>query len=184
VALQAWTHAATGSQVSGGAEQALIDFHTRVDRYAALHRRLEGPLPSPRIPARDGFTAVLERQYLASSIRRARPSAHLGDIIDPAVGKVLRRMILTALAAPGGAALAERFRRRAARPGLAPVINEPYSMDAGTLVPDLILRQLPALAEDLEYRAVNTDLVLWDVHAEIIVDVLPDAFLTGINPGS
>jgi hypothetical protein len=45
------------------------------------------------------------------------------------------------------------------------------------LVPDAILRLLPALAEDVEYRTVNADLFLWDIHAEIVVDVLPEAVL-------
>jgi hypothetical protein len=172
-----WAHAAAGSQAPAeSAEQALRAFHNGVDRYAALHRRLEGPLP-PRIPARETFSALIERQYLAAAIRRARLSSRPGDIIDPAAAHVFRTIIATAFAAPGGAALAEEFRRRAARPVPGPVVNEPYPMEAASVIPDPILQQLPALAEDVEYRAVNADLVLWDIHAGIVVDVLPDAFL-------
>jgi hypothetical protein len=34
----------------------------------------------------------------------------------------------------------------------------------------------PELPEDVEYRIVNHDLVLWDIHADLVVDFLPNAF--------
>ena len=36
-----------------------------------------------------------------------------------------------------------------------------------------ILEALPRLPEELEYRIIGTDLVLIDVHAGLIVDILP-----------
>ena len=33
----------------------------------------------------------------------------------------------------------------------------------------------PPLPADLEYRLVDYYLVLWDAHADLILDVLPDA---------
>jgi hypothetical protein len=38
-----------------------------------------------------------------------------------------------------------------------------------------LLAVLPALPEELEYRFIGRDLVLVDVHADLIVDVLKDA---------
>lgn len=174
-----WTHAAAGFQEpAGGAEEALRAFHNGVNLYAALHHKFEGPLP-PRVPARDTFSALVARRYLASAIRTARMSARPGDIFDPAAARVFRAMIAEVFSAPGGAALADEFRRRAAHPVADPVVNEPYPMEAAAVVPDPILQRLPTLAGDVEYRAVNADLILWDVHAEIVVDVLPDALLQG-----
>lgn len=175
--LLTWTYVAAGfREPAGGAEEALRAFHNSVNLYAALHRKLEGPLP-PRVPDRETFSALVARRYLASALRNARPSARPGDIIDPAAANVFRALIAEAFAAPGGAALADEFRQRAARPVMDPVINEPFPMEAAALVPDPILQRLPALAEDVEYRAVNADLILWDIHAEIVVDVLHGAFL-------
>lgn len=171
------THVATGLQESAaGGDETLRQFHASVNLYAALHRRLEGPLPA-RVPVRDTFSALLARRYLASAIRTARSSARQGDIFDPGAARVFQGIIAEAFSAPGGAALADDFRRRAARPVPDPVINELYPMEVAELVPAAILQRLPALAEDIEYRAVNADLMLWDIHAEIVVDVLPLAFL-------
>jgi hypothetical protein len=39
----------------------------------------------------------------------------------------------------------------------------------------ILLQWLPPLPEDLEYRLIDHDLVLWDSHADLILDVLPDA---------
>ena len=175
--LWAGTPGAAGFQGSpSDADDALRVFHQKVNLYAALHRRLEGPLP-PRASARDTFSALVARRYLGSAIRSARVSARPGDIIDPGAARAFRAIIAKAFTDPGGAALADEFRRRAASPVPDPVVNEPYPMEVAELVPEAILQHLPVLAEDVEYRAVNADLILWDVHAEIVVDVLPGAFL-------
>jgi hypothetical protein len=42
-------------------------------------------------------------------------------------------------------------------------------------LPPRLLQYLPDLPRGIEYRLVQADLVLWDVDAEIIIDVLPDA---------
>jgi hypothetical protein len=43
-------------------------------------------------------------------------------------------------------------------------------------VPPRLLQSLPALPEELQYRIIGLSLVLWDYHANLIVDFLPDAF--------
>jgi hypothetical protein len=42
-------------------------------------------------------------------------------------------------------------------------------------LPPRLLQHLPDVPPGIEYRLVEADLVLWDVDAEIIIDVLPDA---------
>jgi hypothetical protein len=42
-------------------------------------------------------------------------------------------------------------------------------------MPIVLLQSLPPLPEDLEYRLLDHDLVLWDIHADLMLDVLPDA---------
>ena len=171
--LLTWAHAAAGQ--GGGNEAALAVFHEHLNLYAALHRKLEGPLP-PRETAHQRFSDVVARRYLASAIRGARPSARQGDIIDPAAARVFRAIMAETCATPDGALIAREFQGRAARPVPDPVVNEPYPIEAASVIPESVLQRLPALAEDVEYRAVNDDLVLWDIHAQIVVDVLPDAF--------
>jgi len=43
-------------------------------------------------------------------------------------------------------------------------------------VPPQLLRSLPALPPELQYRIIGRSLVLWDHHANLIVDFLPGAF--------
>ena len=42
---------------------------------------------------------------------------------------------------------------------------------------DIILQSLPPLPEELQYRIIGQSLVLWDCHANLIVDFLPGAFV-------
>jgi len=42
-------------------------------------------------------------------------------------------------------------------------------------VPPAILASLPKLPEDLEYRFVGKAMLLLDVHANLIIDFIPDA---------
>jgi hypothetical protein len=42
-------------------------------------------------------------------------------------------------------------------------------------VPAQILELLPVLPKELEYRFVGTDLILFDVSAYLMVDVVPNA---------
>jgi hypothetical protein len=42
-------------------------------------------------------------------------------------------------------------------------------------MPFVLLAALPALPTGIYYRLIDHDLLLWDVDANLIVDVLPDA---------
>ena len=43
-------------------------------------------------------------------------------------------------------------------------------------VPPQVLQGLPKLPEELEYRFIGDRLILIDIHAHIIVDLIDDAF--------
>ena len=75
----------------------LPDFQYRIGEYAALHRRLEGPLP-PLRPSGSPRSFLLNRTYLGSAIKTARPNARQGDIFTPAVSRLFREIIKNALA--------------------------------------------------------------------------------------
>jgi hypothetical protein len=55
-------------------------------------------------------------------------------------------------------------------------LNEPVPEWAMRPVPDALRRFLPLLVpEGIEYRLVGGSLILWDTHAEILIDALPGA---------
>jgi hypothetical protein len=151
-------------------------FTHRVEQYVALRGRLEEPLPGFDA-RRDPWSLLLTRRYLASAIRTARSRASLGDIFMPDVAPLFRTAIANAVAETDVEGLGND--------GLAPgefavdlVINEPVPAWAMAAVPPALLARLPRLPDNVEYRLVNGTLVLWDAHAELLIDALPDAFGT------
>jgi hypothetical protein len=54
-------------------------------------------------------------------------------------------------------------------------INARFAWGSGSAMPPEILAALPALPKALEYTFVNRDLLLVDVEADLVVDILPDA---------
>jgi len=63
-------------------------------------------------------------------------------------------------------------------------VNGEYPPDVplSTMPPDM-LAAMPRLQEELEYRFVGTTLVILDSHADLIVDILPDALTTAPSTG-
>jgi hypothetical protein len=61
-------------------------------------------------------------------------------------------------------------------PDVHPYVNEPCMPAEIHRLPDVLLHKLPPLAPELQYGLVHFDLVLWDVHAYLVVDFLPNAF--------
>lgn len=155
---------------------ALALFNERVGAYAALHRRLEGPLP-PLAPTTETVRTTVARHLLASAIRKARPRAVQGDIFAPAVASVFRGLITEALKGRDVEAfLSELNDEHPQWHGVRAAVNEPLPKGATHEMPCVLLQALPALPEDLEYRIVDHDLVLWDIHANLVVDFIPHAF--------
>jgi hypothetical protein len=63
---------------------------------------------------------------------------------------------------------------------LPPVeVNGPFPWAFGAAVPSVLLDRLPALPEEVQYRFIGRDLVLVDVDANLVVDILPDALPRG-----
>ena len=158
-------------------EAALVAFRSRVDAYAALHRRLEEPLP-PLTPTSNPLRTYVVRQLLANAIRKARAGAQQGDIFSPSISLVFRAIIAKAFDGRDvDALLADLYDEHPGLHGVRPAVNEPLPAGATHEMPSLLLQALPALPEDLEYRIVDRDLVLWDIHANLVVDFVPRALV-------
>jgi hypothetical protein len=161
---------------------AVREFERRVDQYVTLHRLLESSIPQlrPTTKVDDVYSAMRE---LARRIQRARPNAHQGDIITPDVGRVFRRRIATCLTPEDWAGLFEEMAEhedgvsRSPRPRLQVNMAWPSPVLFDFVPPQLLLA-LPPLPAELEYRIIGRSLVLLDHHANLIVDILPDAFTT------
>ena len=154
--------------------QILLDFKTRLDEYAKLRARLqkEGP-PLEETP--NPGEILTAQKTLAEKIRAARKNAQRGDIFTPEVQKLFHRLMYPELKGPVAAETKEAMKEDA--PKSVPLkVNAAYPEGAPLpTVPPNLLAALPKLPEDLEYRFVNRDLILRDVHSNLIVDFFPNA---------
>jgi len=160
-------------------EACLNAFEVRVDEYWALHRRLESLLGKETMFV-DPRADTAARMALADLMRVARPAAAEGDLFTPDVAEVFRVRIAHALLATRRTA-AELLRAESGEDGeewfdlAPPVVKGAFDWRWNSVMWPSILFALPPLPEDLEYRFVGTDLILVDVHANLVVDILRDA---------
>jgi hypothetical protein len=148
-------------------------FTERVERYARLRARLEEPLPSFET-RRDAWSLLLTRRYLASAIRAARARAAQDPIFAPPVDGFFREAVARAIENVDIEGLVERGGEDA----VDLVIDEPVPDWALQEVPLPLLERLLPVPAAISYRIVGGALVLWDDHAKIVIDALPDAFVT------
>jgi hypothetical protein len=150
------------------ADSAWREFQLRVGEYVALHRVLEGPRARTLL---GGTSRVLYlgKAALADEIRRARPLARQGDVIVPDMADAFRRMIRDAVARGEITGILQAQDEATATPS----INA--NLPGDTIpVPPCLVRLFPPVPEELEYRFLGRHLILFDVHADIVVDYVPD----------
>jgi hypothetical protein len=169
-----WVIARAQPAAAPAVDQALQVFRAHVDSYLALHRELEARV-APLDARGQPLHTYLSRQILATSIRRARGAVQQGNIFTPAVAQRFHAIIADTYddLEPWLSGLERQY---LSVPGLHPRVNEPCGTAEMRELPAVLLGKMPPLAGDLQYRLVHFDLVLWDAHAYLVVDFLPDAF--------
>jgi hypothetical protein len=156
--------------------QSAADFAAGVQRYVELHRALEGTVPT--VAVSDDYGTVLAAiDALAVKIQGARRHARRGDVFTPGVERWLREMITRALEGCDIEAIVQAIDEENP-PGVvfAPHVNGRWPPSASLApVPPQVLAALPRLPDELQYRFLHRDLILWDVHANVIVDFIRKA---------
>ena len=153
--------------------QAAADFELRVQNYVTLHRTLEGTLPT--VAVSDDYAEVLAAiDALASKLRLARRDARPGDIFTPEIECWFREMIVKSLEGCNTRELLADLNEENS-PGivLRAQVNAPWPEGASRgPMPPKLLADLPPLPDELHYQFLDGDLVLLDVHANVIVDFI------------
>ena len=154
--------------------QVLAEFKMRVDKYMELRNRLKKEAP-PLKETRDPAKIQASQEALARKIQEARTGAKEGEIFTPEIRQLFRRLMYPEMKGPVGAQTKESIKEDAPK-GVPLKVNAKYPDDAPLpTVPPNLLAALPKLPEDLEYRFINRHLILRDVHANVIVDYIPNA---------
>ena len=171
VAIAANTVAAPADPTSA-ARQA---FDARLAAYVALHRAGANETGG-REDASTPHQITARELALASRIRAARRDARRGDVLGEPVRTMLTRLIRDTYARRPAPMRAHRRDDPDELARFNPVVNMPYPA-AHPLVtfPADLLAVLPRLPQVLEYRLVQRHLILRDVEANLIVDVLTHA---------
>ena len=170
---------ATGQAPVNPQAAALKDFSDRTHAYLDLRDRTAAQLPKKT--GRPSAEALSEhRDELAVAIRQARRGAHEGDIFTPEVSQQFKAIIRKDL------------KSRDFRDAIAAVEEVPYQsvwVNMGwppeaprPTIPARILTSLYPLPEGLEYRLLDRHLVLLDLDAQLIVDLVRDVLPSSIRP--
>lgn len=153
-------------------ERAIAAFEVAIKDYVELHRRLERAWP-PGYLFGDPQYAEAAAEALRTALRDARPQAVQGGLFTAEVADVFRMRIAQALR-EGDYDLAVIMWPSEEDDTIArwrPVVNQPIPWGtSGMKWPFLAV--LPPLPPELAYRFIGRDLVLVDVHANLVVDIL------------
>ena len=153
--------------------KVLAAFGDRVKQYAALRDKVDGGA-ARQTQTDDPAKLVAQKKALAANIQKLRAGAKPGDIFTPDVQPLFKRLLKPALKGADGADNAKAIKEE--KPAVALKVNAPYPESQPlSMVPPDVLKQLPSLPEDIEYRFVQKHLILFDSRATLIIDVLPNA---------
>jgi hypothetical protein len=150
-------------------------FAERVAAYAELHQRVDAVFPPWK--ATDDVDSIFRRRaFLASAIKAERPDARQGDVFEPSAAAALRGIVADALRNVDVEFMLQGLYEECEMPaGYRAQVNAGYPKWATQEMPFVLLTALPGLPAGIQYRLIDHDLLLWDVDANLIVDVLPDA---------
>jgi hypothetical protein len=151
--------------------KVLADFKERVDKYVELRKKADdtaAPLKKTDEPA-DIRTA---QQTLVERIGAARSGAKRGDIFTDQIAQLFKRVLRPELKEQGAKAVIKED-----APEKVPFkVNGPYpDKEPLTTVPPNVLKALPPLPKDIDYRFVNKHMILRDTRANLIIDYMLNA---------
>jgi hypothetical protein len=153
--------------------QLVADFDARVADYMKLHRSAESHFP---MHSTDSPSAIAkEQRAFAAEIRTARANAKQGDLFTPPIAAEFRRLISIAMQGPRAARVRKSL--KSAEPvSMALDVDQAYPSSVPLQsTPASLLLNLPHLPKGLDYRIVGRRLVLRDVNANLVIDIIPDA---------
>jgi hypothetical protein len=155
---------------------AALEFHKRIEAYVKVHNDADAKVPS--LKNTDDPKQVWEReQALGKMIISLRPGAKGGDIFAKEYQPYFIKIVQ------------DDFRKRSAADRKAIIVELPKNMKVDinqvypttiplATFPPALLKKLPDLPPELEYRLVGHDLILRDVKGNIIVDILRSVVAT------
>ena len=146
------------------------EFTAKMDEYAKLRTKLQKGLPALAVTPNPREIQQAER-LLAERIRAARAGAGRGDIFTEETRRAFRQMLRPVTTAATCAFVHDD------NPGeWFWAVNAEYpKQHPVSSVPPAMLAALPRLPDDVFYRFLDTDLVLHDTKANVMLDRIENA---------
>ena len=154
----------------------ISDFLKRVDAYVAQHKKHEDTLPklSKQTTPQEIDT---HQRALAKLIQASRQAAKQGDLLTPAMQRLVRSLLLPIFAGKDGAQVRNEILDKEYKGDVKLAVNGRYPDEVPvSTMPPQVLEALPKLPEEIEYRFIQNNLILFDSHAHIIADYMIRAF--------
>jgi len=150
----------------------VADFTARMSAYAELRRTLEEGLPGLVVTEEVSEIRRAE-EALARRIRQAREGARQGNIFTPAINAAFKQLLMGVTKPGVCAAILDDGNPR---DGISYRTGRPYPRDEPlSTVPPSVLGVLPALPDDVQYRFMDRDMILYDTRANMMLDRIPAA---------
>lgn len=164
-----------GAQINANAA-VLKQFVERVEDYVKVHKKHEDTLP--RLPEQTNPNQIdAHERALLKLMQAARAGSKPGDIFFPEMQRLVRTLLRPVFQGTDGAQIKAEIMDNENSGAVKLVVNGRYPDEIPiSTVPPQVLAQLPKLPEDLEYRFIRTNLILFDPHAHMIVDFVERAF--------
>jgi hypothetical protein len=157
-------------------QQALDGFQKRMFDYLAI--RAEATRHLPVLRGRESIIEIYRTRALhVQAVRDAREDAQTGDVFGPLAAPIIRSAIAATLRQHDITVdhLLTEQRVNAPRGGHRPLINDDFPWIRDAALPPALIAALPAPPRPLQYRFLDRDLILVDVHLGLVIDILPDA---------
>ena len=159
------------ANAQGAATKAFLD---RIQEYVTFHNNVEKMVP-PLKQTADPEEIAKREMALGAALIKQRPDAKEGDFFI----KEFRPYLIKAIQSD--------FAKRSAADRKALVVELPKEIKLGinmpyptslplATFPANLLKALPELPKELEYRIVGRHLILRDVKGNVIVDMVRDVF--------
>jgi hypothetical protein len=160
-------------------ESPLGAFYVEIAGYLDLRHDIEQYARPPQL-SEDAQEFELASLEFAQAIQSARETAASGEIFTLDTAAILRTILKREMK-EAQLTTSDLLADMPASEGCVAAVNQLFPWNSGTRLPPVLLGALPLLPSALEFRLVGTTLVLVDVDADLILDILPNA-LPDLDP--
>jgi len=149
------------------------DFQKRIGAYTQLRKDAESRLAKLKTTPEQEKISRHEDE-LRRAIVDARKNTAQGDIFTPEITAEFRRLISQSMESGAKRPIGQSL-RHAEPVHLTVHANQRYPQHLPLQsMPPSLLQNLPRLPAEIEYRITGRDLILLDVKASLVIDVLPN----------